>query len=195
MKKLISLSLALLLCFSMVFAMSSCASKHPLEEFAQKIEKTKSYQMVITMSDIPIFGTMSITTKVDGNIQYTPEVLMSPEQYIETVGDIRYVYAKGEDGNWTKAQEEVEKDSSDLDDFEEMKDFFNPENFEAVEGKEKTFKQKKDVTFDDFSEVVVTLTDDGCTLETKATSKGMVMSVKIEISHIGEIELTLPEVK
>ena len=46
----------------------------------------------------------------------------------------------------------------------------------------------------DYEDVKITIEDDSCTIEMKAISDGMTFGVKIVISKIGEIELTLPKV-
>ena len=114
MKKFVSLFLTLMLCISMMLIVTSCGTKHPIEEFKNKMADADSYQMSFTMSNIPLFGTITITTKVDGNIQYTPAIMFNEEEYIETVGDTKYKYTKNEDGTWSKTQDtEEEDDSSD----------------------------------------------------------------------------------
>ena len=194
MKKVISLLIILATCLSMLMAFTSCSSKHPIDEFKEKWEKADSYQMSITMSDVPFFGTFTMTTKVDGNIQYTPAVLFDEEEYIETIGDVKYKYTKDDSGKWTKEKEETNDDDSSIYDDESMAQFFNPDNYEKVKGEENTYKQKSDVTFDDYEDVKITIEDDSCTIEMKAISDGMTFGVKIVISKIGEIELTLPKV-
>ena len=175
-------------------AFTSCSSKHPIDEFKEKMEKADNYQMSITMSDVPLFGTFTMTTKVDGNIQYTPAVMFSEEEYTETVDGIKYKYTKDDSGKWTKEKEETNDDDSSIYGDESMAKLFNPDNYEKVKGEENTYKQKSDVTFDDYEDVKITIEDDSCTIEMKAISDGMTFGVKIVISKIGEIELMLPNV-
>ena len=194
MKKVISLLIILATCLSILMAFTSCSSKHPIDEFKEKMEKADSYQMSITMSDVPLFGTFTMTTKVDGNIQYTPAVMFSEEEYTETVDGVKYKYTKDDSGKWTKEKEETNDDDSSIYGDESMAKLFNPDNYEKVKGEENTYKQKSDVTFDDYEDVKITIEDDACTIEMKAISDGMTFGVKIVISKIGEIELTLPKV-
>lgn len=193
MKKAVSLSIIVALCVSLLMTFTSCSSKHPIDEFKEKLEKADSYQAQVTMSDVPLFGTITMITKIDGNIQYTPAVMLSEEQYIETVGDTKYKYTKDDSGKWIKEKEETDDDSGILDD-ELMKNVFNPDNYEKVKDEKNTYKQKSDVTFDDYEDVIITIKDDLCTVEMKSISDGMVCGVKIEFSKINEIELTLPQV-
>lgn len=193
MKRIISLSLVMMLCASLLFAATSCAAKHPIEEFKDKMAAEKNYQMTITLTNIPLFGTMTVTTKVDGNITYTPAVMFNEEEYTETVDGVEYKYTKNDDGKWTKTKVEVDEDSSEIADDESMQQLFNPENYEKVKDEKNTYKQKKDVTFDNFEDVVMTIDEDSCTIEMTATEGGY--GAKIVISKIGEIDLTLPTVE
>ena len=146
------------------------------------------------MSDVPLFGTFTMTTQIDGNIQYTPKILFNDEEYIETVGDVKYKYTKNESGKWSKEiDNEADNDSMGVSD-DSMEDFFNPDNFEKVKDAENTYKQKEGVNFDEYNDVKIIINDDSCTIEMSATSEGMVFGVKIVISKINEIELTLPTV-
>lgn len=194
MKKVISLLIVLATCLSILMAFTSCSSKHPIDEFKEKMEKADSYQMSITMSDVPFFGTFTMTTKVDGNIQYIPAVMFSEEEYTEIVDDVKYKYTKDDSGKWTKEKEETNDDDSSVYGDESLAKLFNPDNYEKVKGEENTYKQKSDVTFDDYEDVKITIEDDSCTIEMKAISEGMTFGVKIVISKIGKIELTLPQV-
>ena len=195
MKKALSFLIIVSLCLSMLMMVTSCSSKHPIEEFKEKMEKADSYQMSITMSDVPLFGTFTMTTEVDGNIQYTPAVMFNEEEYTETVGDVKYKYTKDDSGKWTKTKvEDTDDDSSSLYGDDSLNKLFNPDNYEKVKGEENTYKQKDDVDFEDYENVKITIEDDSCTIEMSAISDGMTFGVKIVISKIGEIELTLPKV-
>lgn len=191
MKKIISTSFVLVLCLSMLLAVTSCSSAHPISEFKDKMTAAESYQMSVTMSNVPLFGTFTMTTKVDGNIQYTPAVMFNEEEYTETVGDVQYKYTKNDEGKWIKTQSEAEEDSSGITSDESMDDLFNPQNYKKVKGEKNTYKQKEDVTFDNFKDVIMTVEENSCTIEMVSTEG---YDVKLVVSKIGEIELTLPVV-
>lgn len=167
-------------------------AKHPLEKFLAKMEREENYQMTITLSDIPFFGTITIQTKQDGNISYTSG--FGEESYTETVGDDVYEYTKDSSDNWIKEKLESDDESDSTsdqltDDFEEL---FNPENYDKVE--KNKYEQKSNVHFDDYDNVVITIDDDTYTIEMDMSSEGMVMHAKIVISKIGAVELVLPKV-
>ena len=192
MKKLVSMLIIIVTCACMLVAFTACSSKHPIDEFKEKMENADSYQMTVTMSDVPFFGTFTVTTKVDGNIQYTPAVMFYEEEYIESIGNVKYKYTKDESGKWKKERETTGDDSVYGE--EAIEQLFDSENYEKEKGKDNTYKQKEDVTFDGYDDVKITVTEDSCTLEMKATSEGMTFGVKIVISKIGEIELHLPDI-
>ena len=197
MKKTLSLLIVIATCLSLLMAFTSCAPKHPIDAFKEKVEKADSCQMAMTMSDVPLFGTISVTTKLDGNIQYTPATFFSEESYTELVGDVAYKYTKNDSGKWTKAKvssTDTETDDSSIFSEESMEQIFNSENYEKVSDKENTYRQKSDVTFEGYEDVVITIEDDSCTLEMNATTNGMVFGLTVVISKLGEVELTLPEV-
>ena len=193
MKKITSIVLAIALCLSLTLIFTSCSLfKHPIEKVLDEMEEENNYAMTVTMSDIPFLGTMKMTTKVDGNVQYTPAVLTEPESYVEIFDDYQYVYTKTDDGSWTKSKEALDNDSDALGDYEELLD---PKNYEKVKGEKKTYKQKDDVEFDNFDDVVIEITDDGLIIKASMEADGITCDVKIEISDIGEIDLTLPKTK
>ena len=194
MKKALSFLIVVSLCLSMLLTATSCALfKHPIEKFNDKMEKADSYQITITMSDVPFLGTITMTTKVDGNIQYSPTTLISEEEYIETDGDVEYKYSKNELGKWVK-EKVTDKDDSEVFDEESFEELFNPKNYEKVKGEKNTYQQKDDVDFDEFKDVKITIEDDSCTIEMSVTSEGVTFNMEIVVSKIGEIELTLPEI-
>ena len=49
--------------------------------------------------------------------------------------------------------------------------------------------------FDNFDDVVIEITDDGLIIKASMEADGITCDVKVEISDIGEVELTLPKTK
>ena len=184
MKKIISLALVITMCVSMLFIATSCFSKHPIEQLKEDMDG-KNYQMVVTMTGVPFFGTFTATEKVDGDIECTKA--MGETTYTETVSEtIKYEYTENEDGTWSK---EVKKEETSDD--ETLFDVLLPENFEKVKGEENKYRQKADVEFDEYQDVEITIEEGSYTLE-MVSEDGY--ATTIVISKIGEIELTLPQV-
>lgn len=194
MKRIISL--AMVVCISLVFVFSSCSQKHPIDEFKERMETAESYQMSVTMSGIPVFGSLTMIYKVDGNIQYVPavELMEQPEYYLEVVGDTAYQYTKNIYGRWTKKQVTLEENSTDFTSEQMLNELFNSDNYEKVKDEDNTYRQKKDVVFDGFDEVTIFVGENSCTLEMNITYSGITVATKLVISKIGEVELTLPEI-
>ncbi len=192
MKKTVSFVMAICLLASMLLLMTSCLFEHPIDQFREKIEKSgNNFQMAMT---IELTDTIKMTqiVKTDGNIQYTVanKDWMIPESYTETLEDgTVFEYTKDAFGVWSKAEKE---DESALD--EDANDLFNSKNYEKVDGEKNTYRQKDDVIFEKFEDVVITIGEDSCTVECVLRIEGVGYDTKVVYSKIGEMELTLPEV-
>ena len=208
MKRAIQLFTLLLICISIILLSTGCSSspvpstspsttaapKHPMEQFLIQMREADSGQMVVTMYDLPFFGTITMLLKNDGNISYTAGTIISDESYTETINDQKYEYKKNDDGKWEKTLVEKNEDDHEDSGNDFAKLIENPENFEAVEGKENTYKQKSGVVFEGFDNVIVTIEKDSCTIEMMMITEDLTCRCLVVISHIGAIELTLPEV-
>ena len=163
-QKIIIAAVAAFLCIAMVVGIVLWSSVHPLEKFALKIARKQNFQMDIVLSGIPLFGSVALTCEVDGNIQHIPAATFISESYIETVDDKQYTYSKDENGKWTKTESENGM-LGNLKDNEMLKDLVDPDNYEPVEGKKNTYRQKADVEFEDCKNVTITIEKDSCTIE------------------------------
>ena len=195
MKKILLAVLSLMLCVALMLSAVSCTQVHPIQKFLLKMQSSKSYQISVTMEDIPFLGSISLTTKVDGDIQYIPETLINEEAYFQVSSDAQYLYTKNAKGEWTKTKTELDVDVSEFYRNENILKLLDPDSYEAVEGKENVFKLKDDATFDGFDEITITVKDESCTISAKTNLEGFEISVVIVVSEIGKVKLTLPEVK
>ncbi len=176
---------------SVTLMLTACSFKHPITKFKEIMNKADSYQMKIKMSNVPLVGEVSMLVKVDGNIEYTPETVFSEEKYVETVDGVEYVYTKDETGNWKKSEE---KDSSTFSFSESSREqFFNPDNYVKVKNEKNTYKQKPDVVFEEFEDVVFKIKDHSYIIEMIAEIDGIKADTTIIFSKINEIELVLPK--
>lgn len=193
MKKTIAAILLLSVCLCSLFA---CGTKHPIDELRESIIDEKNAQITISLSDIPLFGSMQITTKVDGDKTYTSGVFGSSETYTEVKGDTVYTYAKDDDGNWKKTSEKADasKDTGMVSG-DEMDVLFNSENYTQSKDDENKYFMKEDVVLDGYSEITLTIIENGCIIEGKMNSEGFVYTMKMTFSNIGSTKITLPEVK
>ena len=168
-------------------------AKSPLEKIASKIEKEQNYRMDITLSGIPLFGSVSLAYEVDGDMQHIPNGTFVNEAYFEKVGDKQYKYSKDETEKWVKEElgDDLFTSITTSDVFNEI---INPDNYEPVEGEKNVYRQKEDVTFDLCKNVVIYLEKDSCTITMIAYSDGMALETTIVISNIGKVDITLPAV-
>ena len=194
MKRLISLTLTITICLTLLMTITSCSFNHPIEEFKEKMDKADSCQISMTMSNVPILGTYTITMKADGNITYTSATMVSEEMYTETVDDITYQYTKNSYGKWTKTKQQTTENTSAIDE-DAILDLFNYKNYEKVKNEENTYKQKSNVVIDGFENVKIALDDDSCIINATTISEGISYDIKIVISKINQIELTLPTIE
>ena len=192
-KKIIFSAIAAVLLIAIIVGIVLWSSVHPLEKFALKIARKQNFQMDIVLSGIPLFGSVALTCEVDGNIQHIPAATFISESYIKTVDDKQYTYSKDENGRWTKNESENGM-LGNLKDNEMLKDLVDPDNYEPVEGKKNTYRQKADVEFEDCKNVTITIEKDSCTIEMILYTDGMALETLIVISEIGKMDLTLPKV-
>lgn len=193
-KKILIIAVALVVCIAAVLSIVLLsASLDPLERFAAKIARKQNFQMDIVLAGIPLFGSISLTYEVDGNIQHIPDGSFASESYIETVGNKQYQYSKDENGKWVK--EETESNMlSTIQSNEMFQQLVNFENYELVDGEKNVYRQKADVVFEACRDVTITIEKDTCTIEMITLSNGMALETLIVISNIGEIDLTIPKV-
>ena len=189
-------ALAAVLLIATVVGIVLWSSVHPIERFALKIARKQNFQMDITLSGIPLFGSVALTCDVDGNMQHIRQGTFISESYIETVGDKRYTYSKDDTGKWTKTEKNIDEDDflSGLQDNEMLKKLITPENYEKVEGKKNVYRQREGVEFKSFRNVTITIEKDTCTIQTILYTDGMALDTVIVISNIGKMDVTLPRV-
>jgi hypothetical protein len=192
-KKTIIISSILLAFAAAVVTLIIIIAQHPLAQIAFKLAKNESYDMDITVSGIPFLGSINVERSVDGDIAYTSGSLLTREHYSHVVGDTKYTYNKSSDGTWVVTEENKDESAtSEL--MSKFSELLDPEKYEKVDGKEYTYKQKEDATFENFEDVMIVVTDETVTVTMYFYIEGIGFPTKIVITNIGEVELTLPEV-
>jgi len=167
--------------------------KHPIENFINKIAKADSYQITSIIYDVPILGTITSKTLVAGNISYTTS--LGDEEYIVNLGNTQYRYTIDDDGVWKKTEIATNEDSSDSTSNKSIVKLLDHKKYDKVTGEKNTYRQKKDVIFDDYDDVVVFVGKNSCVIEMNIILKGTRCRAKIIFSNIDEIKLTLPTVE
>ncbi len=190
MKKFLKAFVSLMVVFCVLLGTTSCSLGDPFKKFSKKIEKKENFKMTmsITIEDV---GKITQTAYVDDNIMYYPEntALMTEEYYVESMEDSVVEYRKNQNKKWEKTTKEKD-DAFNL----ETNDIFNVENYKRDSEDKNVYRQKKDVIFDNFEDVVITFYDESVVIEGNMTMEMVKYEVKIVISEIGEQQLTLPSV-
>lgn len=165
----------------------SCNSTDKIDDFREKLEDADSCEVVVTM-DVPLFGEITMISKMDGNKTWTSSFMGNPETYTETNGGMTTTYTKTDFG-WEKTVEasgEEENSSFAL---------LDSNNFE-YSNKEKAYvlKDGASVEFDGivFTSAKLTIGKDSGKIEATAINEGMTMNVTIEFKNIGSTTVELP---
>ncbi len=195
MKKLSILFLVLLCLLSALT--TSCSLKHSLTAFKEKIDETESYQFSLVLIEPTTSTRTTLTTLVEGNVTYffANDSIGFDEYFVKTIDEYEIIYQKDSEGNWTKSISEILEEEEELPFDVNLNDIFNADNYESVKGEKKAYKQKKDVVFGDFDDLLITFGDNTCTIEGKAMIDGIMWEAKIIYSKVGEVDLTLPTIE
>ena len=191
-KTIIIAAVAIVVCVAAVLSITLINnSKNSLEKLEEKLTKKKNFQMDIVFSDIPLFGSISMTCETDGNIQHIPETSFFAETYIETVGEKQYSYVKNDFGKWEKS-EGAQIAFSTLQDGDVLAELMNADNYEPVKNEKNVYRQKAGVTFEYFQDVTITVEKDSCTVKMITLAGTMTLETHVVISNIGKVNVRLP---
>ena len=191
-KTIIIAAVAIVVCVAAVLSITLINnSKNSLEKLEEKLTKKKNFQMDIVFSDIPLFGSVSMTCETDGNIQHIPETSFFAETYIETVGEKQYSYVKNDFGKWEKS-EGAQIAFSTLQDGDVLAELMNADNYEPVKNEKNVYRQKAGVTFEYFQDVTITVEKDSCTVKMITLAGTMTLETHVVISNIGKVNVRLP---
>lgn len=187
MKKLFVAILLLLTVF-----LTGCTNQ--LEEAFIKMDSLNSYQMDLTIRDMPIFGTVTITQLYDGDLMYQSSIL-DPSQgnYYEYVDGQLYEYEDDGNGGWVLSDE-----VASIDETSRLVTDLDPTDFEKnAEGTWEYIPERfylDDAQTSYIEEIVIDISDDGYigSLACNITTDGTTMTLEIEFSMFNEVTVTLP---
>jgi hypothetical protein len=187
--------IVMIILLALSFVLIGCNSTRQIDRYYERLKKADSATIIIDMQ-VPIFGKMSMTMKMDDNKQYFSAIFDDVEKYTEVVGDKTYIYTRNPLGNWIKTESQTEEDEVSIE--EEFEELFNSKNYEYSKDLEK-FVLKDDVNpefWDEMQANSLTLEIDGdnCIISGEVNSKGMVMEISITIKDLNKTEITLPTV-
>jgi len=186
--------IVMIILLSLSFVLIGCNSTRQIDRYYERLKKADSATIIIDMQ-VPIFGKMSMTMKMDDNKQYTSAIFDEQEEYKEVIGDTTFTYTKN-GGSWIKTESQTEEDEvSTKEEFEEL---FNSKNYEYSKDLEK-FVLKDDVNpefLDGMQAESLTLEIDGdkCIISGEVNIEGMVMEISITIKDLNKTEILLPTV-
>lgn len=187
--------IVMIILLALSFVLIGCNSTRQIDRYYKRLEKADSATIIIDMQ-VPIFGKMSMTMKMDDNKQYTSAMFDKPEEYKEVIGDTTFTYTKNGYGSWIKTESQTEEDEVSIE--EKFEELFNSKNYEYSKDLEK-FVLKDDVNpefLDGMQADSLTLEIDGdkCIISGEVNSEGMVMEISITIKDLNKTEILLPTV-
>ena len=187
--------IVMIILLSLSFVLIGCNSTRQIDRYYERLKKADSATIIIDMQ-VPIFGKMSMTMKMDDNKQYTSAIFDEQEEYKEVIGDTTFTYTKNGYGSWIKTESQTEEDEVSTE--EEFEELFNSKNYEYSKDLEK-FVLKDDVNpefLDGMQADSLTLEIDGdkCIISGEVNIEGMVMEISITIKDLNKTEITLPTV-
>ena len=184
MKKIITLALTMFF----VIALAGCKSKDPLKKFLDKMETEKNCEMEMVMQ-VPVLGKIKVISEVDGNKMHMSSFLDLGETYSEEVEGVTYQYSQALGGNWVKTVQEATAEDSEFDTVENLKF----EDFTKGKDGKYTLKEDKTASYK-VDSLVIELIKNGAIMTMEKAEQGMLMTIAITISKIGEVSVTLPTV-
>ena len=159
-----------------------------LEKALTDMESEENVTMVMTMSDIPLIGSMQATMKLDGEYSCV-ETFLGTEYFKEVDGQV-YAYENG-------VLSETPEEEDTTEEFVEF-DLFAVEDFEEIDGV--WVLQEDRISVDDsqseyMSNVEITLNSNGfiSLLEFDVTAEGETFGVSIAFSDYGSTVVDVPE--
>lgn len=178
-----------------VLSLIGCTSPKQIDRYFNKMQKADSATIVVEMQ-VPIFGKMIMTMKVDGNKGYSSAIFDDVETYTEIIGDKTYTYTQNIFGKWEKTESITEEDAGSAG--EQFEELFNSYNYEYSKDIEK-FTIKEGVYPVFLNEMVadsVTLEINGntCIISGEVNIEGMVMPFSITIKDLNDTTVTLPTI-
>jgi len=168
-----------------------------LEKALDAMDSAESYRMDMTMNNIPLFGTMSLVLKVDGDISYMSNPFGEPV-YTKTIDGVEYEYVLNE--NDVLELSDTPMDMEDADETEDYLSDIEAVDFEQDEENdlvwtytlERMYLNADETEY--MSDIVITLDDDGMIDSMTFTlySDDFSSDIEIEFSGINNTTLTVP---
>lgn len=164
-----------------------------LEEAFLKMDDLESYRMDMEMGGVPVFGTMTLVYKFDGDLLYIN--FLSEEAYSKVVNGLIYEYVVEEDGTYTLSSTPIVENSE-----AELLEELDYSDFELVD---EVWVSIEDIIYLDLAEteyltnVQITLSDEGYVsgLSCKMYTDELNVDLNIEFSGFGNTTVVVPGVE
>jgi len=186
---------------TLLFVLTGCSEPgeklNDLEKALESMDSAESYRMDMTMNNIPLFGTMSLVLKVDGDISYMSNPFGDPV-YTKTIDGVEYEYVLNE--NDVLELSDTPMDMEDADETEDYLSDIEAVDFEQDEENdlvwtytlERMYLNADETEY--MSDIVITLDDDGMIDSMTFTlySDDFSSDIEIEFSGINNTTVTVP---
>ncbi len=172
-----------------VFMTSGCGGNE-LDAMFNRIEDEENVTMVVTMKDLPLFGTIEFQTLIDGEKEAHTGFMT--DYYVFTHEGERYRLDEDETGVWRKSPyEETEEDAEDDIEVEDL----DASMFEYDDGRYVLMEEYYETVFGDDSlrELEIEILDERMIMYTTTVSDGMTIYTEVEFKEIGTTEVILPD--
>ena len=189
MKKLTTFAITVLLAFTLAACAENGEDVSELQEAFDEVDGAESFTVAMEM-DTPM-GTFEMTSKIDGNKEYSSG--FGPDYYAIIEEDTRYIieeqdgeWVKEEDPNYVPAEEDLETDNLEAEWFTKDDNIYTlkSEHYEDVFGE------------GDTSEITVyhvELLDNGLTITLEMETEEQTSTTILSYTDIGETVVELPD--
>jgi len=183
----------LIFAFALSYTLIGC-SQNDLEKSFDKMEDAESYRMEVTMSNIPVLGSMTMVMKVDDDMIYSSDPF-SGDAYAKVVDGEQYAYYYY-NGQYILEDEPMDVSSEDID--TNILEGIDYDDFEETDDNEWTLIEDR-IYLDDtettyMEDVVITLNDNGyvANMTFSMLVENMKVDVEIEFSDFNNTVVELP---
>lgn len=177
-------------------ALTGCSETEPeneLENALELMEEADSFRMDLTMGGIPLFGTVTVVTKADGDMRFQGTFL--GDTYSKIIDGLEYEYVLDENNELVLSETANDaEDSADDYDFllgVEAEDFTKDGSVWTYSGE--TLYLDDDQT-ETMSDIIITLDSDGYLdlMTFTLNTDSLTSDVELDISGVNSTVITLP---
>ncbi len=192
MKQIIKMVWAFLAMVALAASTASCGMINPIERYKAKLATAKSFEMDITLTDIPLVGSLNVTVMKDGDKTHTSG-FMGLDEYSETVDGVAYKYTKSLTGKWTKKVAD-KVDYTDFIDDNTLAALLTSSNYTKSENEEDTWYYSADAELENIKNVKIVFEGEDGSISFTYNYNGFDVNGTIEFTKLGEVTVDIPSV-